>query len=146
MYIRTIFHPNRRTHPNCIHTLYYRTFLHENWKFCAIRVLIISALQIVHSFKQLLTEAYIWGSWMNAYLQKVANGCYVFESNGFKPDMMWTVSVVVTLVFRPMRMPKIQIMCLFILYKPQTVLSILAFIWNRALTLYEIVLCPCSKN
>ena len=63
---------------------------------------------------------------MNAYLQKVANGCYIFESNGFKPDMMWTVSVVVTLVFRPMRMPKIQIMCLFILYKPQTVLSVLA--------------------
>ena len=31
-----------------------------------------------------------------------------------------------TLVFSPLRMPKIQIVCLFILYKPQTVVSILA--------------------
>ena len=53
--------------------------------------------------------------------------------------------LVFTLVFRPMRMPKIQIICLFILYKPQTVLSILALIWNRA-SLYVIVLCPCSKK
>ena len=30
-------------------------------------------------------------------------------------------------------MTKTQIICLFILYKPQTVLSILAFIWNSDL-------------
>jgi len=44
-------------------------------------------------------------------------------------------------------MPEIQIICLFILYKPQTVLSILALLWKRAtLPLYVIVLCLCSKT
>ena len=51
----------------------------------------------------------------------------------------------VTLVLRPMRIAEIQIMCLFILYTPQTVLSILSVIWNKA-SLYVIVLCPCSKT
>ena len=32
--------------------------------------------------------------------------------------------LVFTLVFRPMRMPRIRIICLFILYKPQTALYI----------------------
>jgi len=36
--------------------------------------------------------------------------------------------LVFTLVLCPVRKPEIQIICLFILYKPQTVLSILAFI------------------
>ena len=42
------------------------------------------------------------------------------------------------LVFRPVRMPENQMICLFIVYKPQTVLSILAGIWNRA-SLYVLV-------
>ena len=37
-------------------------------------------------------------------------------------------SLVFTLVFRPVRMPENQIICLLILYNPQTVLSILVFI------------------
>jgi len=53
--------------------------------------------------------------------------------------------LVFTLVFRPMRMPEIQIICLFILYKPRTVLSILVFIWKRA-PFYVLVLCPSSKS
>ena len=55
------------------------------------------------------------------------------------------LGLVFTLVFRPMRMPEIQIICLLIYYKPQTALSILASIWNRA-SLYVIALCPCSKT
>ena len=46
----------------------------------------------------------------------------------------------VTLVFRPMRMPENPIICLFILYKPEIVLYMLAFLWNKA-SFYVSVLC-----
>jgi len=42
-----------------------------------------------------------------------------------------------------MRTPEFQIICLFILYKPQTVLSILPL---YEIELYVIVLCLCSKK
>ena len=38
------------------------------------------------------------------------------------------IFLVLILVFRPMRMPEIRIVCLFILYKPHTLFSALAFI------------------
>jgi len=50
------------------------------------------------------------------------------NSIGGKKQYQLYPHLVFILVSRPMKMPKIQIMCLFIMYKPQTVLSILAFI------------------
>ena len=47
--------------------------------------------------------------------------------------------------FRPMKMPEIPIICLFILYKHQTVLYILPFIRKKA-SLSVIVLCLCRKT
>ena len=47
--------------------------------------------------------------------------------------------MLLTLVFSPMKMPEIQIICLIILFKPRTVLTILAFVGNKD-SLYVIVL------
>ena len=83
-----------------------------------------------------------------------------FNISRYQPHFLWKyiysltstcnihvchIYLVFTLVFSPMTLSEIQIINLFILYKPQTVLSILEFIWNRS-SLYVIVLCPCSTT
>ena len=101
----------------------------------------------------LLTEA----QWKLATNSKVVNIYMYYKANFWNLSSVvfcyslnfflcgYEIYLVFTRVFHPMRMPEIPIICLFILYKTQTDLSILAYIWNKA-SLYVIALCPCSKN